>query len=211
MTENKGICHIVGAAQVGSLRLFKGENDMIIAADGGQITLQNYGIEPDMVIGDFDSSNIPQSDNIIKLNSVKDITDTMRAVQYGEENGYSHFRIYGGLGGRTSHTIANIQMMSEMSERGKKCFLVGDNETLTVIHNDEIAFKKSSVGFVSVFSLKDKSYGVNESGLKYSLNNYTKTSSYPIGVSNEFIGKFSKISVENGSLLIVFSENAEII
>ncbi len=209
--KNNGICHIVGAAEINSLRLKKGENDIIIAADGGQITLNNYGIVPDMLIGDFDSSSMPTDrDNIIKLNPIKDITDTMRAVEYGEEQGYKSFLVYGGLGGRTSHTIANIQMMAEMAERGVKCSLVGDNEVLTVLHNGKISFDSSSVGFVSVFSLNDRALGVSESGLKYTLDNYTMTNNYPLGVSNEFIGERATISVKDGSLLIIYSTNAEI-
>ena len=63
--KNNGICHIVGAAEINSLRLKKSDDDIIIAADGGQITLNNYGIVPDMLIGDFDSSSMPTDrDNI---------------------------------------------------------------------------------------------------------------------------------------------------
>lgn len=208
---NNKICHIVGAAPVTSLPLCIGENDYIIAADGGRITLEKFGISANLIVGDFDSSEQPDScQSVVKLNPIKDITDTMKAVEIGVDMGYTHFKIYGGVGGRTEHTQANIQMMSKMSKNGLKCELIGDNEVITVIHNSKICFDKSSIGFISVFSLVDESVGVYESGLKYELSNHTLTADFPLGVSNEFIGESAEISVKNGTLLIIYSTNATV-
>ncbi len=53
-----------------------------------------------------------------------------------------------------------------------------------------------------------ESTGVYETGLKYRLENYTMSSTYPIGVSNEFTGKPAEISVNEGILLIVYTMEA---
>ncbi|MGN0114515.1 MAG: thiamine diphosphokinase [Acutalibacteraceae bacterium] len=203
-----GVCHIVGAAAVKSLPLEKADGDMIIAADGGYNTLRRFGFTPDITIGDFDSSEPPKEGEIIRLNPIKDITDTDRAVQYGREKGYCDFRIYGGMGGRESHTLANIQLMHGMAERGERCILIGDDETMAVLRNGEIEFSKQSRGYISVFSLDNESVGVCESGLKYTLDDYTLNNRFPLGVSNEFIGKRAKISVKNGALLLVYESNS---
>ena len=204
----RGASHIVGAAAVRSLPLEKAHGDMIIAADGGYDTLRRFGFTPDITIGDFDSSEPPKEGEIIRLNPIKDITDTDRAVQYGRENGYRDFCIYGGMGGRTAHTLANIQLMHGMAVRGERCMLIGDDETMTVLRNGEIEFSVRSHGFISVFSLSDESVGVCESGLKYTLDDYTLNNRFPLGVSNEFIGESAKISVKSGTLLIVFESNS---
>ena len=65
-----------------------------------------------------------------------------------------------------------------------------------------------SHGFISVFSLSDESVGVCESGLKYTLDDYTLNNRFPLGVSNEFIGESAKISVKSGTLLIVFESSS---
>jgi len=59
-------------------------------------------------------------------------------------------------------------------------------------------------GYISVFSLDTESKGVTETGMKYSIDNYTMKNNFPIGVSNEFTGKNSSISVLDGTLLIVY-------
>lgn len=202
-----GVCQIVGAAPIKKLPLKRLPDDMIIAADGGFMTLKKHNIIPDVTIGDFDSCDVVPTGEILRLNPEKDITDTARAVQYGRDAGYSRFMIYGGIGCRTSHTLANIQLMSDMAKSGERCLLIGDDECMAVIHDSCIEFDRDSSGYVSVFSLDDKSCGVSESGLKYTISDYEMTNTYPLGVSNEFIGKPSRISVENGTLLIIFNHD----
>ena len=53
-----------------------------------------------------------------------------------------------------------------------------------------------------------ESTGVSETGLKYLLDNFTMTNAYPVGVSNEFIGEPAEISVETGTLLIIYTTEA---
>ena len=60
-------------------------------------------------------------------------------------------------------------------------------------------------GYVSVFSLSDESRGVTIENLKYETDNITMYSHLTKGLSNEFIGKSSRISVSDGMLLIVYT------
>ncbi|MDR1028047.1 MAG: thiamine diphosphokinase [Clostridiales Family XIII bacterium] len=63
-------------------------------------------------------------------------------------------------------------------------------------------------GKFSVFSYEERSVGVCISGAKYHLTDAVLTQSYPIGVSNEFVGDSPvTISVTRGRLLIVLSED----
>jgi len=200
------ICFIVGAGEHynNSFRLM--ENDMVIAADAGYAFCKAKGIKPNVVIGDFDSlKEIPTGENVIKLSPNKDETDTLAAIKVGLQAGYELFHIYGGMGGRTDHTIANIQCLAMLADRSCQGYMFGDGEIMTVIHNRSIAFSTDAKGYVSVFSLVPESRGVFEEGLKFPLKNYVLNSENPMGVSNEFIGLNSVITVENGTLLIVYT------
>ena len=69
------VCHIVGGGDFFGIRP-TGEGDFIIAADKGLLYLQNLGITPNLVIGDFDSlGHTPNGQNIIVLPCEKNDTD----------------------------------------------------------------------------------------------------------------------------------------
>lgn len=202
----KGICYIVGAGENFGLDFTPGDGDLVIAADGGLEYLKKAGITPDVIIGDFDSLGYaPEGENVIKLNVCKNETDALSAAEYGLDKGYAEFRLYCGTGGRTDHTIANIQLLTYLAKRNAKGYLFDKDSVLTVIKNGEYNFDSDCTGFLSVFSLSDKSSGVYLENLKYELSDAVLTSDYALGTSNEFIlGKAGSIKVKDGTLLIVF-------
>lgn len=204
------ICYVIGAGENYGLDFVSCTNDMVIAADAGLRYLEQSGISADLVIGDFDTLHFkPQRPNVIELNTEKDDTDMLAAVHEGIKAGYELFHIYCGMGGRIEHTIANVQLLSELSQNGKQGFLFGQNCILTVITNGTLCFPPNVSGFISVFSYSEKSKGVFLKGLKYELNDATLTNTFPIGVSNEFIGNESVITVKSGTLLVVFPKEAK--
>lgn len=198
-------CYIVGAGENFGLDFKAEDGDMIIAADAGYKYLMEAGIAPDMVVGDFDTLKyVPDHPDIVKLPIEKDVTDTWQAVSIGLDKGYRDFRLYACMGGRIEHTIANIQLLSHIANEGGRGYLYDEKNVVTAIKDSDIAFEDSGQGIVSVFSLTDESRGVSIEGLKYELKDSVLTNRFPLGVSNEFIGKPAYIKVEEGILLIVY-------
>lgn len=203
------ICYIIGAGENHGLDFTPSADDFVIAADAGIRYLEQCGIATDLVIGDFDSlDGTPAHPNTKVLSPEKDDTDMLAAVREGIKAGYSNFHIYCGMGGRVDHTIANLQVLAYLSQNGMQGFLFGKDSVITAITNRKISFDKIPSGYISVFSYTEKSEGVYLHGLKYELQNATLTNTFPLGVSNEFTGKESCISVGSGTLLIVFSKEA---
>lgn len=200
-----GNCYIIGAGKIEKININIKQNDLVITADGGYMYAINNGITPDVVLGDFDSLGfIPECENVICLPTKKDDTDTLAAVKFALSKGYKTFYIYGGTGGRTDHTIANIQTLSFIADNGGRGYLVSENEVISVVKNGEINFNDSADGTVSVFAFGGKAQGVTIKNLLYCLDNATLDTSFPIGVSNLFVGKRATIKVSDGKLLIVF-------
>lgn len=198
-------CHIVGAGECKELNIKKKRGDLIVAADGGYLYLEKAGIKPDIAIGDFDSLSIsPECDRIIRLNPVKDITDMYAAVNVGIDDGFSCFHLYGATGGRIDHTIANIQLIASLAQRKMKAFIHDGNAVITAVCNDSLQFSAEHKGYISVFSHSEKCSGVYLKGLKYPLENAELTNTFPLGVSNEFIGKKSEIIIGNGTAIVTF-------
>ncbi len=200
------ICYIIGAFKPNISEINKNSGDLIIAADKGYLYLKDAGIEPDIIIGDFDSLGfIPKSNcaEILKLNKRKDDTDTLFAVKEAIKRGYDKFVIFGALGGRADMTVSSFQTAHFLANNGCTAIFCGDGYSCTVIKNGNLKFKSGTKGTVSVFAFGGKACGVTEKGLSYTLTNAELTPDFPIGVSNEFTEDVAEISVKNGSLLII--------
>ena len=180
------------------------KSDLIIAADGGLTHLEKLDMAADAIIGDFDSlGRIPVGAQVFPVE--KDDTDSMLAIRHGLDRGYRRFLIYGGLDGpRLDHTIANLQALHFLADQAARGFLVGLSHVATAIKNECLSFGADAKGIVSVFCMGADAQGVTIRGLKYGLEKGSLKAGFPLGVSNHFVGEKSEISVENGSLLVIF-------
>ena len=130
------ICYIVGAGEFyGSFK--PSEDDLVIAADGGYLTLTKLGIRCDVLIGDMDSlKKIPDGVEILRHRVEKDETDMHLAYLEGRRRGYSEFMLYGGVGGRPDHTFANYCLLSYIKENGGSAKLIDNGYIAYVIKNE---------------------------------------------------------------------------
>lgn len=207
-------CVIFGAGEYGKFVYEKRENDYRIAADGGAKQLVKNNIVPAVVIGDMDSLTDfayleilrERGSKIIRLPREKDDTDMLAAVKLGLEKGCEEFVIYGGMGGRLDHTIANIQCLLYLKNRNKNGILVDGHSRIELIRNERKSFSNDQKGIFSAFAIGADAYGVTEKGLKYEVEHITVRQEFPIGISNEFTGQESYIEVEDGTLMLYVAD-----
>lgn len=203
-----GVCVIVGAGEVRTSEVKIEAGDYVIGADGGLEYLARLGIRADMALGDFDSLGyVPNHDNLVLHPVMKDDTDMMLAVKEALKLGYQKFRLYGGLGGRLDHTLANLQTLIYLSKRGAEGLLIGEGICVTAVTDGEISFDESYQGVISIFCLTGRAAGVTLTGLKYPLDGAVLTSDMTLGISNEFMGQKSTVSVTDGTLVVMWSMN----
>lgn len=213
---NKGNCILIGAGDLTVSEIPIGENDLCIAVDAGYEYCKLLEITPDYILGDFDSigekeaENVAQiakteEDKVIILPVEKDDTDMLAAIKLGLEKGYQSYRIYGGMGGRVEHTIANIQCLLYLKEHDAVGYLMDGTGMILVAQDEEISFQDSMEGYMSLFSLGDKAV-VSIENMKYPLDECEITNSFPIGISNEFIlGEKGKVTVHKGAVVMIVS------
>ena len=210
---NQGRFIIVGAGDIlpEDLTFKRKSDDLICAADAGHLALLQAGIIPDLIIGDFDSSEFLEvNTEIIRLPVEKDDTDTVYCVKEGLKRGFKEFLIIGALGGkRISHTIANIQMLSMIREAGAYAEIIAGETTMFILTGGEThRFTPDSAGTVSFFSLSDEAV-VSLKNFYYSLEEGELTRYFPLGVSNHFIGKEAEIRVRSGEVLAVVESDMD--
>lgn len=201
-----GPCVIFGAGEYADTAPALPPDAYIIAADGGYDKCREYGLVPDLLIGDLDSLHTAlQTDTaVVKLPTEKDVTDTDAAVAQGLAHGCGEFILLGCAGGRPDHTLANISLMKRLSLEGIRVTMYGTGHTYTAVTDGTLSLPAKEKGYVSVFSLSDKSTGVSEKGMKYSPDNITLTDTFALGVSNEFTGKDIYVTVRQGTLLVIY-------
>ena len=199
-----GSCVIFCAGGFDGLIRPIGEQDYILAADGGYAHALSLELTPDGVLGDFDSLGyVPENAKIFPVE--KDDTDAMLAVRQGLSLGYEQFLLYGALdGSRLDHTVANFQTLQYLADRGARGYLIGKDHVVTVVKNSTLQFSAHASGILSVFCLGADAQGVTLTGLKYPLDNATLSPGFPLGVSNRFTGQEATVSVAAGSLLLIY-------
>ena len=180
------------------------KGDYLIAADGGLRHTEELGLVPNAVIGDFDSLGYTPTDATV-FPVEKDDTDSMLAIRQALALGYRELCLYGALDGpRLDHTLANLQALQFLTDRGGVGYLVGEKYIATALKNGALTFPETAKGILSVFCMGQDATGVTLQGLKYALTDGTLTAGFPLGVSNHFIGEKATISVNNGSLFVLY-------
>ena len=200
------ICYIFGSGEYGPEWPVPAAGDFLIAADGGYATLGSHGLIPDLLVGDFDSLGyVPDHPHIVRHPVEKDDTDVALALREGWARGFREFRIYGGLGGRLDHTVANLQLLAGLARQGGAGYLLGENTVITALTAGRLEFPAEYRGILSVFAVGGPADGVTLTGVKYPLDGSKLTPEIPLGVSNEFLGGPAAVAVGKGTLLVMWS------
>ena len=182
------------------------EGDFILCADAGWKIAQQCGAKADLVIGDFDSSDAPDAENVERHPVMKDDTDTMLCLKRGLKMGYERFLFVGGFGGRMDHTMANLQTLAFAANYGAKAEMCDGRTWATVIQNGSVSIRRRP-GKLSMFSMSDCCRGITTRGTVYNLTDGELSNFFPLGVSNEFAGDEVVVSVRDGMLLIMTADD----
>lgn len=200
-------CVIVGGAGIENYKRIKDmlrDNDFVIYCDCGLKHQEALGIEPDLIIGDFDSWENPNADTeTIVLPVVKDDTDTFFAVKEAVKRGYDEFLLIGVFGGRLDHTLGNLSIMLNLFKQGKKVTAADDYSIITVV-GESTEYISEEFSFFSLLAIDGEAEGVTIKGAKYPLENAVFTPDFPLGVSNEVLpGETAEVSVKRGNLILI--------
>lgn len=202
-------CIIMGASKTSIKNIIVNSDDYIIASDGGYNNLLNLNIKPNLLVGDFDSiTDVPNNIEIKKFKREKDETDTYLAIEEGIKRGYNNFELYGCLGNRPEHTIANIQNIVGFKKKGINCTLIDENTKVLIVSENESVkiFEKDS--YISLFSYTSNCV-VSIKNMKYNLEKYKITNTFPIGLDNEPIDDVGLIEVHEGTAILIISKKKD--
>ena len=177
---------------------------LILAADKGYSYADALGIVPHIFVGDCDSfcdeASI-KSDEIIRLQPEKDMTDTQKAIEIAIARGARKILVLGALGGRIDHALANIQLLKFGLDQGVSVCLADTTNFVTLI-KDTIKIPKQDHCCLSLLPLTP-CRKVTIKGVYYPLTDASMELGSSLGVSNEFTAEEAEISLDDGLLLVM--------
>ncbi len=190
-------------------RLLVKSDDFIICADGGTRYALDLGLDPGLVIGDFDSLGPEESEKaeragaqIIRYPHDKNETDLELALYHALELKPSSIVILAALGNRLDQTLGNIALLSD-SRLGELEVRLDDGleEAFFCRSKSELHGKAGDI--VSLIPWGGRVNGVRTEGLKWPLENEILYPQKTRGISNELLGNSAIVNLSSGLLLIV--------
>ena len=173
--------------------------DLILAADSGYLHAKKMHITPHIVLGDFDSAPIPQTNaELLQVSAEKDVTDTMLACTVAIERGATKLTILGGTGGRADHFLSNLFLLESLCDKGIAVSLTDGENTLRILQDETVQVPNRG-GYFSLFALDTCT--VTLQGCKYPLTDFVLSRANPFAVSNEVVGETATVSVIGKAIL----------
>jgi len=206
-------CLIISAASISNyekIRTYLKADDFVVVCDGGLYHLEKLGVQPDLIVGDFDSHQQPAKEDfpgkeveIIRLPREKDDTDTFYAVKEAVKRGFNEFLLTGVIGQRFDHSLINISVLFYLNERGIPARILDDYSEMELVGKEPVQIL-GGFSYFSLLCVDGNVKGVTIKNAKYPLDNAEITTGYQYGVSNEQLpGKTAEVSVQQGKLLLI--------
>jgi thiamine pyrophosphokinase len=181
----------------------------LICADGGARHLKAAGMIPTLIVGDMDSLDRGSQESygsmgvkIIRHSREKDETDTELALREAFGMAPDEVWIWGALGGRIDHTLANLSLLVQGIERGIEIRLIDEwCELFLVTRHTVIKGKQGQT--VSFLPFMGEVSGVTLTGFEYPLTNAVMAVGRPCGISNVLAARQGVVEVDSGCLLVV--------
>jgi len=181
----------------------------VICADGGARRLKDTGIVPTLIVGDMDSLDQQSrrlyesmGARLVRHQRQKNETDTELALRAAFAMEPSEIWIWGALGHRIDHTLANISLLVQGLRRGIDVRIVDRWCEVFLVHRRTVL--DGEVGqTVSLLPFGGDVSGITLTGFEYPLTKARMEIGSPYGISNRLTQRQGIIDVEAGYLIAV--------
>ncbi len=194
---------IMAGADIEDYTFYKKEaGDYVICADRGYRHAIKLGVVPDILLGDFDSLDMPLPKGVktITFPAEKDETDLQLAILHAIDMGFRDIYIIGVFGGRTDHFLGNIGLLKLAHEKGATAVLE-DADTKIHFADGSITLPNTHT-YLSVIPLFEDVV-LSIEGVKYPLTKKRLVRGDTLGISNEITAKEARIDILEGSAFIL--------
>ncbi|SHI72852.1 thiamine pyrophosphokinase [Dethiosulfatibacter aminovorans DSM 17477] len=200
---------ITGGEKVSKDRIisFVDEDTFIICADKGGETAFEYGLTPDILLGDFDSID-PElfknfDVNVMEYPEDKDFTDTELAINHALEKGFEKITVANATGDRIDHVFSTFMLLYKY--RSTNIIIIGNNFEAFIIDGDKrISNMKGRT--LSIIPLERELEGVCLVGFRFPLDNRTVNLGDSLCVSNIIEEDEALIKIKSGTAIVIITD-----
>ena len=186
--------------------------DLVIAANGGAVSLDRLGRRPDLLVGDLDSVDASLVERLVAAGTRverhpidKEASDTELAIEAAFGAGGSTVVVLGAIGGeRLDHELANLLLLADPALAGRDLRAARAGTSVRALHAGERLVLTGSPGdLVTLLPVGGDAGGVTTEGLRWALHAATLRMGRSRGLSNVVIGAPASVRIGEGTLLVV--------
>jgi thiamine pyrophosphokinase len=189
-------------------------DDFIICADGGTRHALALGLKPDLVIGDMDSIQKDQWQELEKAGVPielfprdKNETDLELAIARAVEHRPDEIVIIAALGGRLDQTLGNLALLTDPRLSTFDVRLDDGAEEIFICRY-QVQVQGRSGDIISLLPWGNPVHGVQTRGLRWALKSETLFHDKTRGISNELLGETAEIQIASGVLLVIHTRKS---
>lgn len=179
----------------------------VLAADGGMAHAASLGLEPELWLGDFDSTSPELEEQYAQVPrqvfpEAKDMTDGELALNKAYELGATEIVLCGAFGGeRTDHTLLHLTMATAQAAAGRKLILTSGTEEAhpLVAGKYDFDFAEGTQFSIVAFS---QLQGLFIQGARWPLENVELSFGSSLTVSNAVCGNLH-VSLHSGKAILI--------
>ena len=186
--------------------------DLIVAADGGTLALERWGVVPHAIVGDLDSLGMERAVEygergvtVVPYSPEKDESDLELAIDYATEAKADELVLLGILGGaRFDHELANTLLIAADEYRGRRMRAVRGDITMRALHGGyQLELEGAAGDLVTLLAVRGDAEGVRTERLRYALVGETLSFGVARGLSNLVMSAGASVACDRGVLLVI--------
>jgi thiamine pyrophosphokinase len=186
--------------------------DLIVAADGGTLALERWGVVPHAIVGDLDSLGSERAleygsrgVTVVPFSAEKDESDLELAIGYATEAKADDIVLLGVFGGvRFDHELANTLLIAADAYRKTRLVAVRGATTVRALHGGEQLDLAGTAGdLVTLLPVRGDADGVRTHQLRYPLAGETLRFGIARGLSNVVVSEGASVACDRGVLLVI--------
>jgi len=186
--------------------------ELVVAADGGTLALERWGVVPQAIVGDLDSLGLERARAyeargvvVLPYSPEKDESDLELAIAYVVRAKADDIVLLGILGGaRFDHEVANTLLIAADAYHGRRLRAVRGDVMVRAVHGGETLDLAGGPGdLVTLLPVRGDAEGVRTHRLKYPLAGETLHFGAARGLSNVVVSAGATVRCDRGVLLAI--------